>query len=231
MSDVVLYRVGGCVRDALIGRKSKDIDYSVEAESFEAMESYIAARGRIYLSKPEYLTIRAKLDGEDRDFVLCRKDGAYSDGRRPDSVEAGTIYDDLARRDFTMNAIAIRELDGKIIDPHGGVEDIQRWQIRAVGNAVDRFMEDALRLLRAMRFSITLGFCLDDEIRACMDDADLLEMLRTVSVERQQVELSKCFRADTFATLDFFERHRRLRNSLFSNKTLWIEPTLKERAA
>lgn len=214
---IQIYKVAGAVRDDILGLRSKDIDCAVEAPSFEAMEAYIVERGKIYLSRPEFFTIRAKLGGEDMDFVLCRKESGYSDGRRPDSVEMGTIYDDLARRDFTMNAIARREPDGLYIDPHGGADDIVAGLIRTVGAAVDRFNKDALRPLRAMRFSITMGFDLHDDVRACLGQLDLLGKLRSVSVERQQIELQKCFLADTPATLAFLERYGHLRNYLFDN--------------
>jgi tRNA nucleotidyltransferase (CCA-adding enzyme) len=225
---IKLYKVGGCVRDEILGLRSKDIDYSVEAPSFAAMEEYIAARGKIYVSKPEFLTIRAKIGNEDSDYVLCRKDGAYSDGRRPDDVEIGTIYDDLARRDFTMNAIA--KVGDEYIDPHGGRTDIARRLIRAVGSAEERFSEDALRMLRAMRFHITMGFKLHWDILACFLREDLLTKLSSVSVERKQVELSKCFRADTMKTLDFLAERWLLPSYLFSAGDLWLEPTLKARA-
>ncbi len=102
---VKIYLVGGSIRDQLLGLKSKDLDYAVEAGSYEEMRDYIKENGKIFLETPEYLTIRAHLkNGEPADFVLCRKDGEYSDGRRPDKVTPGTLYDDLARRDFTVNA-------------------------------------------------------------------------------------------------------------------------------
>src|SRR5689334_19330699 len=102
MNKVKLYKVGGYVRDQVLGLKSKDIDYAVEAESYDAMKNHLIEKGaKIYLEQPQYFTIRGKLNDEDADFVLCRKEGKYSDGRRPDTVEIGTIYDDLARRDFT----------------------------------------------------------------------------------------------------------------------------------
>ena len=108
-----IYQVGGSLRDECLGRPCKDFDFSVEAPSYEAMREHLVQDGyTIFLEKPEYLTIRARFPKghpQERvcaDFVLCRKDGFYSDGRRPDTVEPGTIYDDLARRDFTMNAMA-----------------------------------------------------------------------------------------------------------------------------
>ena len=156
MKNIKFYQVGGSVRDDLLGFPSKDIDYSVEAPSFEAMKSEIVNRGgEIFLEKPEYLTIRANVPNMGAcDYVLCRKDGAYYDGRRPESVEIGTIRDDLARRDFTVNAMAINE-DGELIDPHGGKVDLLHKTLRCVGNAHERFSEDYLRMLRAIRFCIT----------------------------------------------------------------------------
>lgn len=127
MSSIKFYQVGGSVRDSFIGLKSKDIDYAVEAPSFDAMREAIKERGgEIFLETPQFLTIRANVPGMGAcDYVLCRKDGEYVDGRRPETVTAGTILDDLARRDFTMNAIAIAE-DGTILDPFDGRKDISQ---------------------------------------------------------------------------------------------------------
>jgi tRNA nucleotidyltransferase (CCA-adding enzyme) len=234
---IKIYKVGGCVRDATLGVRSKDIDCAVEAPSFAAMEAWIIAQGgEIFLSKPEFFTVRAKIGREAMDFVLCRKESGYSDGRHPDAVEMGTILDDLARRDFTMNAIAIpMEMRGAaisreiFIDPHRGLDDIRGKVIRAVGLPADRFREDALRLLRAMRFSITLGFTIEAAIEECFEDGDLLTRLASVSAERRQAELAKCFHADTMATLNFLEGHRGLRRRLFDGTKMWLEPTTKER--
>jgi tRNA nucleotidyltransferase (CCA-adding enzyme) len=153
------FQVGGSVRDKLLGVKSKDIDYAVECESFDAMrEAILAKGGKIFVETPQYFTIRANVPVLGAtDYVLCRKDGAYSDGRRPDSVEVGTIFDDLARRDFTVNAIAIDTETGALIDPHGGAQDLTARVLRCVGNPVDRFNEDRLRIFRAARFSLTKG--------------------------------------------------------------------------
>jgi tRNA nucleotidyltransferase (CCA-adding enzyme) len=226
------YRVGGCVRDAILGVKSKDVDCAVEAPSFDAMKEWIVGRGgQIFLEKPEFLTIRAKVGGEAMDFVLCRKDGAYSDARHPDAVEIGTIFDDLGRRDFTMNAIAQRENDKAFIDPFRGADDIAAKLIRTVGSAVDRFSEDALRLLRAMRFSITMGFRLHPDVDFCLYQDFMLRKLPLVSAERRQAELAKCFHADTLATLQFLEDHFLLRDCLFNGSKMWLEPTTKERPA
>jgi len=225
---VKLYKVGGCVRDKFLGVQSKDIDYAVEAPSYEAMRDYVAERGTIFLEKPEYLTIRGKINNEDVDFVLCRKDGSYSDGRRPDSVEAGTIYDDLARRDFTMNAIAEDE-DGNLIDPYDGLSDIAGKTIKCVGKTEDRFNEDALRMLRAFRFAITKGFSLDVEIADYFSYWDELDKLISVSQERIREELQKCFEFNTLKTLHAFEQFNLLRDWIFINTDLWLEVTAKRK--
>ena len=108
-----IYQVGGSVRDEFLNIKSKDIDYAVEADSFGDMRKYMIDNGyNIFLETPQYFTIRAKFPDSHEcnhlvaDFALCRIDGQYSDGRRPDKVHRATIHEDLSRRDFTINAIA-----------------------------------------------------------------------------------------------------------------------------
>lgn len=222
------YKVGGCVRDQIIGRWCKDIDYVVEAASFDEMVNAIKNdwSGEIFLSKPEYLTVRAKVNNEVCDFVLARKDGSYYDGRRPEKVEPGTIYDDLARRDFTMNAIAFDEESKSYIDPHGGINHINRKIICCVGLPRTRFMEDNLRILRAVRFSITLGFAFDGELRGFLIEnrRHLVDMVRKVSKERIREELLKCFKADTMKALSTLGEFGLL--NIFS-EDMWLEPTLK----
>lgn len=226
---VQIYKVGGAVRDEFLGVKSKDIDFAVEAQSFDHMRDYIAARGKIFLEKPEYFTIRAKLDGVDADFVLCRREHGYTDGRRPDAVTIGDIYDDLSRRDFTVNAIAIRVSDGEVFDPHSGVRDIAKRVVRCVGNAEDRFSEDSLRMIRAVRFAITKGFEMDWSIQNTLHDRAMLSKLENVSKERIREELNRCFRHDTLATMKMFERFRSLRDVVFSDPALWLEATNRDR--
>jgi tRNA nucleotidyltransferase (CCA-adding enzyme) len=221
------YKVGGCVRDSLLGVKSKDIDYSVEAESFDAMrEAIVARQGTIWLETEEYFTIRAKVPGMgDCDFVLCRKDGEYTDGRRPDKVEMGTLQDDLARRDFTMNAIAEKE-DGTLVDPFGGQLDIKEKVIRCVGHPHDRFGDDFLRMLRAIRFSVTKGFEMASSVEAAIHE--LGHNIGSVSVDRIRDELHKSLKFDTAKTLGLLS-HFDLIHILFSNDKLglWLEPTTR----
>ncbi len=219
------YLVGGAVRDSFLGKNSKDKDYAVEAESFEAMRSDITAKGgKIFLEKPEFLTICARFGRDTADYVLCRKDGAYSDGRHPDQVEIGTIRDDLARRDFTMNAIALDE-EGKLIDPFGGYADIHMKIIRCVGD-VGRLEEDALRMVRAIRFAITLDFEMNEDIRIFVrHNAD---KLRQISQERVREELTKCFAHDTILTLSMLMQYPGIAGVAFEGK-MWLKPTFEER--
>lgn len=229
------YQVGGCVRDALLGVQSKDIDYAVEAPSYEAMVSWIKERGKIFLEKPEFLTVRAHLaGGQPADYVLCRKDGTYSDGRRPDVVEPGTLLDDLKRRDFTINAIAFDEETGQYIDPHDGQADLKLRVLSCVGRAKDRFTEDALRMLRAIRFTITKGLIMSSDVLSCFDDKELLSLLRDkISADRKRDELEKCFRFSTVRTLEelhFLGKETTLLSDIFEVPTgkIWLLPTSKE---
>jgi tRNA nucleotidyltransferase/poly(A) polymerase len=197
-----LYKVGGCVRDQILGLESKDIDYSVEANSFGEMKETLEKMGvKIYQipNSEKYLTIRGNLNGEDADFVLCRKDSHYSDGRRPDTVEIGTIQDDLARRDFTMNAIAIDIETREVLDPFNGRLDIEDRIIRCVGST-DRLKEDSLRMLRALRFSITKDFILTEDIeRVLLTDYALIS---NISRERIYEELNRMFKFSTHKTFE-----------------------------
>jgi tRNA nucleotidyltransferase (CCA-adding enzyme) len=212
------FEVGGCVRDSLLGIASKDIDFSVVApegvfatadSAFLAMEAQLAEQGfQIFESRREFLTIRARVPKghvlEARttvaDFVLARKDGPYTDGRRPDWVKPGTLHDDLARRDFTVNAIA-RAIDGTLIDPFDGQRDIKDRVISFVGNAETRIREDGLRILRAFRFEITKGFKMDSEAWDAVRSEFGAEMLGKQKVERVREELVKMFKADTLRSL------------------------------
>jgi tRNA nucleotidyltransferase/poly(A) polymerase len=249
-----MFEVGGCVRDELLGLRSKDIDFSVVLDEtdipnesltvftdpFEVMVMNLEAMGfNIFLKTPEHLTVRAQfpknmLIGEDlvkhrgltADFVLARKEGEYSDGRRPDHVEPGTLADDLARRDFTMNAIA-KDAEGNLIDPHNGVQDINDRVIRAVGNPLDRLNEDALRAVRALRFSVTLGFRIDKELEFAMETRSVLDKIENnISDERIQVELSKMLRQDTVNSLFAMTRFPALTLAMFAGRVS-LDSTLK----
>lgn len=204
------YEVGGCVRDSLMGKPSKDVDFVCIASSFEEMRKSLVDGGfRIWLEKPEFVTIRAQVPKgsalaertRDADFVLARKDGPTADGRRPQFVEPGTLLDDLARRDLTMNAIA-RDVDtGEYVDPFNGMDDIRNGLIRFVGNPMDRIREDGLRVLRALRFSVTKGFGFAPLTWEALTDVEAYSMLDCVSVERIREEIEKMFAANTLRSL------------------------------
>lgn len=228
---IKFYQVGGSVRDELMGVKSNDIDYAVEAPSFEHMRQAIIDRGgEIFLETPKYFTIRAKVPQLGcTDYVLCRKDGGYSDGRRPDEVCAGTLLDDLSRRDFTINAIAKGE-DGEIFDPFSGQIDIQRRIIRCVGNTKERFKEDSLRLVRAFRFAMTKNFLISGDIRECLRCGYILSGLKNVSAERIREELTKCFAHDSLGTLRLFHSFPEFMDLVINNENgIWLKPTTEKK--
>lgn len=243
-----MFEVGGCVRDEILGTPSKDIDFTVVLSPFEmgpcgggvrndpfaTMRKNLETLGfEIFVETPEFFTIRArfpkgnaKYKGMTADFVLARKEGEYSDGRRPDRVKVGTLEDDLARRDFTMNAIA-KDHTGYLIDPFGGVQDIRLGIIRCVGDPHDRIIkEDALRGLRAVRFSVTKQFFIHDNVIEVLDSDEFRLRLRTISTERIQGELDKAFRADTAKTLKALT-NLRLVDTIFGRDRLHLVTTTK----
>lgn len=212
-----------------------------EINPFESMKANLIKMGfKIFLSTPEHLTVRAQfpvgsggfLDGMTNipggainpgkkrltaDFVLARREGAYADGRRPDSVIPGTLMDDLKRRDLTFNAIAQDE-DGSLIDPFNGQQDIKDKIIRAVGDPLERLMEDSLRALRAVRFRSTLGFHMEPQLHHALNSTLVLRALANVSDERKMDELNKMFKHDTLRALWTLDEYKLLRNVVFSGK-------------
>lgn len=215
LKEIKVYEVGGCIRDELLGLKTHDIDFAVECDSFEMIHYYLGKAGfQVFLSTPEFLTIRARFPKTDNvperfrhltaDFVMCRKESGYSDGRRPDIVEPGTLKDDLARRDFTMNAIARPFGYVTLVDPHGGVWDIEQRVIRFVGTPMERIEEDGLRVLRALRFMVTKGMSLHTETHDALVDPASAVMLSEhggVSIERIREELNKMLKYNSLWTM------------------------------
>lgn len=241
-----MYQVGGAVRDELLGIRSKDIDFSVVLDKelqvqdtwrdpFGTMVKGLKRQGfTIHVEHPEFLTVRGRFPktdilypGRDADFVLARKEGTYSDGRRPDVVEPGSLYDDLARRDFTMNAIA--KMGAVIIDPHFGAQDIKRRIIRAVGDPLERLTEDPLRALRAIRFAVTKGFNIDPNLRAAMAEPSVAEGISlNVSDERIAEEFSKMFRKDTIVSIILLNDFPALMQAAFSG-LVSLDATMKQK--
>jgi tRNA nucleotidyltransferase/poly(A) polymerase len=221
------YEVGGHIRDEFLGIKSKDIDYVVIADSYAAMVLEIGHRGyEIFLETPEYYTVRARGPKGPADFVWARIEGPYYDSRHPDWVKPGNLLNDLKRRDFRMNTITRTE-GGQIIDPFNGRRDIDERIIRCVGRAEDRMKEDPLRMLRAIRFSITKDMSLDPHIIDILYTYDIT--LKGVSEERIREELYKCFKHNTYLSLSFVRRFPHLFAHIFTKTSLWLEPTMKGR--
>lgn len=223
------YLVGGAVRDELLGIKAKDLDFAVEAESYSAMKQAVLERGgKIFLETPEFFTIRANVPKLGvADYVLCRKDRGSADGRHPDTVEVGNLLDDLSRRDFTINAMALDER-GFLIDPFDGVQDLKDHVLRTVGLAEERFNEDYLRILRAVRFAVTKKMTLHDDIIECFDDITMVMNINKVSVERIREELGKAFAFDTYRTMTMFRDFPYLNYVFEAFPGFWLKPTLEK---
>lgn len=187
------YAVGGCVRDTLMGKTPSDWDMTTDASPEKMIEIFALEGIRTIPTGLKHGTVTVLLDGEGFELTTFRVDGSYTDSRHPDQVTfTRNIEDDLARRDFTVNAIAAYPLskkDGEIIDIFGGREDIHEKTIRAVGDPRRRFEEDALRILRAVRFAATLSFEIEENTKQAAKA--LACGLQKVSIERKIVELKK----------------------------------------
>jgi tRNA nucleotidyltransferase (CCA-adding enzyme) len=235
--------VGGAVRDKFLGLNSKDVDFvavptqkfDTADDAFNALVAHLKETGfKVFLETPQFFTVRAQVpDGHPlkertnvADFVLARKDGPSSDGRRPDFVLPGTLMDDLERRDFTVNAICI--LDGEVIDPFGGREDLKNNLLRFVGNPRDRIAEDGLRVMRALRFFITKGFDIETETWDAINSDFAAEMLMKVSVERIREELEKMFLFNTVQSMETISYLRKNLIRAIFRDGLRLMPTLKQ---
>jgi len=184
------YVVGGCVRDLLLGKDAADWDVTTNAKP-EAVKKIFP---RVIPTGIQHGTVSVLMKGHPYEVTTFRGEGAYSDGRRPDTVEfVNDITADLARRDFTVNAIALDPNNGKLVDPYEGQKDISRKVIRAVGKPLERFLEDGLRVLRAARFTATLEFDLDPETEKAISPS--LDVYKKVSQERVRDEWVKAMKA------------------------------------
>ncbi len=184
--------VGGCVRDMLRGEKVNDWDVATTALPKKVQDTF----RRVIPTGIDHGTVTVLWKGESFEVTSLRGEGAYSDGRRPDNVVfVGNIEQDLARRDFTVNAIAYDPVDGQVVDPFDGLTDMRNRVLRAVGNPTARFREDGLRILRGARFVATLEFELEEETEAAFGSA--LDTFRKVSPERVREEWLKAMKAST----------------------------------
>lgn len=179
------YAVGGCVRDSILGRKPNDWDITTSALPLQVKELF----HRTIDTGLQHGTVTVMLEKEGFEVTTYRVDGEYEDGRHPKEVTfTASLEEDLKRRDFTINAMAYHPSRG-IVDLFGGVQDLENHIIRCVGNPIERFTEDALRILRAVRFSAQLGFEIEEETTKALQL--LAENLKFVSAERIQVEMIK----------------------------------------
>ena len=184
------YLVGGAVRDMLRGEKLHDWDIATDALPEEVTSIFRAAKGKVIPTGIKHGTVTVMYKNHSVEVTTFRTESSYSDGRRPDQVNyTSSIEEDLSRRDFTMNAIALRLPKGDTVDPFGGAKDIKAKIIRCVGNAADRFNEDGLRPLRAVRFAAQLGFEIEKNTLGAIPAA--LSTCAKVSNERVRDELDK----------------------------------------
>lgn len=235
--------VGGAVRDKFLGLKSKDVDFvAVPTQQFDTAENAFIAlsnhlkdqKFKVFIELPHFFTIRAHVPKNHplrartkvADFVLARKDGPSSDGRHPDFVLPGTLMDDLQRRDFTINAMAI--MDCELIDPFGGRRDLDNNLLKFVGNPHDRIMEDGLRVMRALRFSVTRDLNIDENTWNAVNSDFAAEMLMKVSIEKIREELEKMFFADTLRSMKLLNNAEESIKKAIFRDGLRLIPTLKK---
>ena len=240
------YRVGGCVRDELLGVNSKDIDFTfvledlnkTVKEGFIEMETWMKDRNyEIFLSTPDMFTIRAKFPKGDKneglvaDFVMARKEIGYFEGTRNPILKLGTLEDDLIRRDFTLNAMA-RDDQDNLIDLFNGQEDLKNKLLKTPLPANQTMMDDPLRFLRALRFCITKGFIIHGDILEAMKQPSILEKLeKVVSAERIREEVYKMMKADTVLAFEIFYGVEDIIPGfikLIFSRGLWLKPTFEK---
>lgn len=241
-----LFEVGGRVRDELLGLKSKDIDYTVvladrtmsPKEGFDWFCSTIEDEGyRIFKKTPDMYTVRAKFpiehthSGTDADFVLARKEIGYVPGTRKPILELGSLEDDLVRRDFTLNALA-KNVNGEIIDLFGGIKALNARILDTPLDPTETFLDDPLRVLRALRFSITKGFMIAPRVWAAIFIPAVLDKLEAVvSQERIREEVTKMLKADTVETLRLFQDLDQIETRIIEiifKDGMWLMPTTKQ---
>jgi tRNA nucleotidyltransferase/poly(A) polymerase len=240
------YEVGGCVRDEILGLKSKDIDYvavpsdgllkdvTSAYDMFIILKSYlIEEEFELFLVTPDCFTIRAKFPKGHKyqgvaDFVMARKEIGYIPDTRQPIIIPGTLYDDLERRDFTLNALA-KDDNGEIIDYFDGMWALENKMLLTPLDAKVTMMDDPLRLLRAFRFSITKGFTISPRIwETCLMDGIVEKLDKVVSQERIRDEVFKMMKHDTLKTLELFERIRLVNPNILTimfGKGIWLKPT------
>ena len=186
------YMVGGAVRDLLLGQVAKDLDFATNAHPEDVQKLF----HKTIPTGIKHGTITVRLQGNSFEVTSYRSEGEYLDARHPEQVRfASSLYEDLTRRDFTINAIAYEPLQQYLIDEHGGLKDLENKTIRAIGKAEERFYEDGLRAVRACRFSSTIGFTLEARTYAALSDPVIQKRVMQIAMERFNQELEKGFAA------------------------------------
>lgn len=237
------YEVGGKVRDELLGLKSKDVDYvAVPTEElfkygytaeqmFTVLLDYLhSEKFEVFLVTEDCYTIRAKFPEGYKyqgvaDFVMARKEVGYIPGTRTPIVKPGNLFDDLSRRDFTVNAMAKDPDTGEIIDYFGGMEDLKNEVLVTPLDPHITFDDDPLRILRGLRFAVTKGFAIPGDLMYIIKHYPYKHKMHVVSEDRIREELTKCFKCDTVKTLEFLHDIPRLRDYIFERTNLWLKPT------
>lgn len=198
-----LYFVGGCVRDMLLNKNPHDFDIALDGDLDKIAEVLLDNGWKINeAGKNFFVLIASKFDHNTNklfsiEIALFRKDGTYEDGRRPSQVNAGTIYDDAERRDFTINSLYFDPFEDRIIDPTGkGIKDIQNKLIRFNGSPNERIKEDGLRVIRMYRFSASLGFSIDP-MALRIARRHFNEIYSNLPAERVRLELEKLIPNET----------------------------------
>ena len=196
------YVVGGCVRDSILGREPHDWDICTPALACELLVEFEEKGYKVIPTGLQHGTITVHLNGNNYEITTFRRDGEYSDGRHPNSVEftSDLIYD-LERRDFTMNAIAYNPEEG-LIDPFNGCQDVQNRIIRCVEDPNERFREDGLRILRALRFAAQLNFTIDSLTEEAM--LNNKELINGLSMERINSEFTKMIDTENITSFTFY---------------------------
>ncbi len=186
------FMIGGAVRDLLLDRPIKDIDFTSNAKPLDVQKLFT----KTIPTGLQHGTIMVRMGGESFEITSYRQDGSYEDARRPKEIQyASSLSQDLERRDFTINALAYDPLEGRLIDEHGGLQDLQQKSIRTIGSPQERFYEDALRPVRACRFACALGFVLEEKTKQALALPIVHQRAKKVAIERFSEELWKGFRA------------------------------------
>ncbi len=185
----VAYWAGGCVRDQLLGRTPKDYDVATSATP-EQIRTLFGRRRTLAIGAAfGVISVIGPKPAGMIEVATFRRDAAYSDGRHPDSVTFSSAEEDASRRDFTINGLFYDPVEGRVIDFVGGQRDLAERRVRAIGRASDRFAEDKLRMLRAVRFAAAFDFALDDDARAAI--AEMAPQIHAVSPERIAMEMQR----------------------------------------